>query len=466
MRRLVLRDPFPTHRLRPLTVDQSAEYLARRIGAAPEPSVLAELWRATGGNPAAMLSACSYLSDEQLHGLVPFPDPVPIGPELVAAYGQWVEGLDADAAAATTIAATALMSRPVLQDALAQVDLGFEALDQVIEMKAISILGDRVEFMHPLTRAAAFQQATSRLKVERAAGRRARLRASWAHRTGGPPGGPLDDPARRRHRRHVPASLPTRPRARRRGRGRPVRGARCPLRPGSRARGTPPHPRRFALHAAGRPDRAMECLRRVTPVNSSASIVGHATYRAGRIAFATEGAPHSAAEMAAGAEASTADSPRGRGGHVGGRGGQRSLHGSHGGGCPPRVSSGTGRRIGTVCRSRPGPRDRTVDRTQHIHAGGGGDRQDSLVRLLNASTPFVGSPQLAYVIGSAVVQSAPPVLVRRWFGFMNGPASSAQHGLLGGAVTMVRAKELLSSGRVVGRAFRRRGRSDPVRRAA
>ena len=162
---LSFRTSFPTHRLRPLTVDQSAEYLARRIGAAPEPSVLAELWRATGGNPAAMLSACSYLSDEQLHGLVPFPDPVPIGPDLVAAYGQWVEGLDADAAAATTIAATALMSRPVLQDALAQMDLAFEALDQVIEMKAISILGDRVEFVHPLTRAAAFQQATSRLKV-------------------------------------------------------------------------------------------------------------------------------------------------------------------------------------------------------------------------------------------------------------------------------------------------------------
>ena len=34
------RPSFPTHRLRPLTVDQSAEYLTRRIGAAPEPSVL------------------------------------------------------------------------------------------------------------------------------------------------------------------------------------------------------------------------------------------------------------------------------------------------------------------------------------------------------------------------------------------------------------------------------------------
>ncbi len=74
--------------------------------------------------------------------------------------------------------------------------------------------------------------------------------------------------------------------------------------------------------------------------------------------------------------------------------------------------------------------------------------QDSLVRLLNSSLPFAGSPQLAYVIGSAVVQSGPPVLVRRWFGYMDDPAASAQRALLGGAVTMVRAKELLSSGRV------------------
>ncbi len=76
------------------------------------------------------------------------------------------------------------------------------------------------------------------------------------------------------------------------------------------------------------------------------------------------------------------------------------------------------------------------------------DGQDSLVRLVNATSPFVGSPQLAYVIGSAVVEGAPSVLVRRWFASMNAPAAAAQNGVLSSAVTMVRAKELLSSGRV------------------
>ena len=90
--------------------------------------------------------------------------------------------------------------------------------------------------------------------------------------------------------------------------------------------------------------------------------------------------------------------------------------------------------------------------------------QESLVRLLNSSLPFVGSPQLAYVIGSAVVQSGPPVLVRRWFAYMDDPAASPQRALLGGAVTMVRAKELLSW--LGGRGPRRcRRRRSPLRRA-
>ena len=291
-RRPVRRVPGPAHR-----------------GGTPEPSVLAELWRATGGNPGAMLSACSYLSDEQLHGLVPFPDPVPIGPELVAAYGQWVEGLDADTAAATTIAATALMSLPILQDALAQADLGLEALDPVLEMKAISILGDRVEFIHPLTRAAAFQRATSHLKVTaRRAVAHAYARAGHIERAA------LQAALSTTQRDDDVATMCQRASQHALGRGDTDAAARYEVL-GARFAQDPEHAARHLiraaslLHAAGRPERAMECLRRVTPVNSSASIVGHATYRAGRIAFATEGAPHSAAQMAAGAEATTADSP-------------------------------------------------------------------------------------------------------------------------------------------------------------
>ena len=89
---------FPVHKLQSLTLDQSSEYLLGRIGKLPDPSVLAELWRATGGNPAALLSACSHLRDEELDGLVPLPDPVPIGSELAEAFGSWADALNGEAA--------------------------------------------------------------------------------------------------------------------------------------------------------------------------------------------------------------------------------------------------------------------------------------------------------------------------------------------------------------------------------
>ncbi len=156
---------FPTHRLQPLTLEQSGEYLLRRTGMTPEPSVLLELWRSTGGVPAAMLSACSHLTDEELRGLLPFPDPVPIGTDVAGAYGRWAEDLEPDARAAATVAATALLPRPVLEDALEELGLTMESLRPAIDLGALSILGDRVEFSHPLTRAALFHQSPSRLQI-------------------------------------------------------------------------------------------------------------------------------------------------------------------------------------------------------------------------------------------------------------------------------------------------------------
>ncbi|HTU38400.1 MAG TPA: BTAD domain-containing putative transcriptional regulator [Acidimicrobiales bacterium] len=446
---LSFETPFPTHRLRPLTVDQSAEYLSRRIGVAPEHSVLTELWRATGGIPAAMLSACSFLTDEQLHGLVPFPDPVPIGSELVEAYGHWVDGLEGDSAAATTIAATALMSRPVLVDALGEADLHIDDLRPALDMKAVSILGDRVEFTHPLTRAAAFQRATSRLKVTAQ-----RVVAHAYARAGQIERAALHAALSSSQRDDDVATMCLRASQHALERGDADAAARYEVL-GARFAQDPEHAARHLirasslLHAAGRPDRAMECLRRVTPVNSSAAIVGHATYRAGRITFSTDGAPHSPAQMAAGAEASAAESPEDAVVMWADAAASaafmdqmdEAIRYARQAVQAAGKDSSPGRDLAVVTAS-------SLATLGTAREGALAEGQDSLVRLLNSSSPFVGSPQLAYVIGSAVVQSAPPVLVRRWFAFMNGPAGTESQGLLAGAATMVRAKGLLSSGRV------------------
>jgi DNA-binding SARP family transcriptional activator len=341
------------------------------------------------------------------------------------------------------------MSLPILQDALAQADLGLEALDPVLEKKTISILGDRVEFIHPLTRAAAFQRATSRLKVTaRRAVAHAYARAGHVERAA------LQAALSTTQRDDDVATMCQRASQHALGRGDTDAAARYEVL-GARFAPDPEHAARHLiraaalLHAAGRPERAMECLRRVTPVNSSASIVGHATYRAGRIAFATEGAPRSAAQMAAGAEATTADSPDDAVVMWADAAASAAFM--------DQMDEAVRYARQAVQAAGPEPsarRDLAVVTASSLatlrlsREGAVAGGQDSLVRLLNSSSPFVGSPQLAYVIGCAVVQSAPSVLISRWFAFMDDQAPSAQHALLGGAVMLVRVKELLSSGRV------------------
>ena len=50
------------------------------------------------------------LTDEELDGFVPLPDPLPIGSELAEPYGSWADGLGSETRLALTIAAAAWMS--------------------------------------------------------------------------------------------------------------------------------------------------------------------------------------------------------------------------------------------------------------------------------------------------------------------------------------------------------------------
>ncbi len=76
------------------------------------------------------------------------------------------------------------------------------------------------------------------------------------------------------------------------------------------------------------------------------------------------------------------------------------------------------------------------------------DHQDDLIRFMDTPRHFPGSPQLAYIVGCYVVHTAPPVLVRRWFAWLNGSTGTAQNRLLAASGSMVRAEEQIGSGRV------------------
>src|ERR1700693_4957218 len=177
-----------------------------------------------------------------------------------------------------------------------------KSLLPALALGALSILGDRVEFAHPLTRAALFHQSPSRLQIA------ARRAVSHAYaRVGRTERAALHAGLSSTERDEEVAALC-------------MQAAQIALQHsnldaaaqfeafGARFALNPEEAARHLIgaaslwQAAGRPERAMECLRRVTAVGSSPSIMGLAAYRAGRLAFSTEASPHSSAQMAIGAE--------------------------------------------------------------------------------------------------------------------------------------------------------------------
>src|SRR3989449_5038046 len=68
-------------------------------------SVAQTIWRASGGNPPALAEIPRLLSQRQLRGHDPLPDPLPVGNKLVTAYQLRLEGLLSPARTALLLAA-------------------------------------------------------------------------------------------------------------------------------------------------------------------------------------------------------------------------------------------------------------------------------------------------------------------------------------------------------------------------
>ena len=353
-----------------------------------------------------MLSACSYLSDEQLHGLVPSPIPCRSVPNSSTPTGTGSRTSIRNAAASdhdrghgTHVPSRARATRSPRRTSDSRRSSPCSRRRQSRSSETAS--------NSPIPSPAPPPSSTRRPATRSRPGEPSRTPTHGRDTSRGPRSKRRCPPTQRDDdvAIDVPPRLPACARTRRRRRRGTLRGAGRPLRAGPRTRGAPPDPRASLLHAAGRPDRAMECLRRVTPVNSSASIVGHATYRAGRIAFATDASPHSPAQMAAGAEAATADSPTDAVVMWADAAASAALmdlmddavryarQAIQVAGSEPSASRDLAIVTAQLVRHAPhAPRRHVAGRPRQPGA------------LLNAPSPFVGSPQLAYVIGSAVVR--------------------------------------------------------------
>ena len=125
------------------------------------PNVRARLLAEAHGNPLALLELPGGLSAEQLDGLDPLPDAIPLTPRLEGVFRQRISRLPSSAQTALLIAATDNAGEvPVVLRAAASLQLPAGALDPAQHAGLIQITGATIIFRHPLVRSALYQAAT------------------------------------------------------------------------------------------------------------------------------------------------------------------------------------------------------------------------------------------------------------------------------------------------------------------
>ena len=143
-----------------LAYQPAAEVLAGRARQA-SPGVRDRLLAEAAGNPLALLELASGLSDEQLHGLVPLPEAMPLTPRLEGVFRQRIGQLPPAAQTALLVAAADNTGdAPAVLRAAAGLQLPPDALDPAQRAALIGVIGATITFRHPLVRSALYQAAT------------------------------------------------------------------------------------------------------------------------------------------------------------------------------------------------------------------------------------------------------------------------------------------------------------------
>ena len=152
---------LPELRLSGLGVDATAQLLAERAPVPVAKQVTATLQRATAGNPLALVELLSLLDDTQLQGTRPLPELLPVGPAMRRAYGFQIARLPKRTQTALLLAAVeASGDLETLVSALRLRGLDLPALEPAEAAGLVALGEGRVEFCHPLLRAAAHQLAS------------------------------------------------------------------------------------------------------------------------------------------------------------------------------------------------------------------------------------------------------------------------------------------------------------------
>jgi DNA-binding CsgD family transcriptional regulator len=159
-------DSLPALSLGGLDLDATRE-LVRSFSGEPRPDQLHRLHRMTAGNPLALLELGGRIGELEL---LPQGSAIEISAELGRAFVRRLEGLPEETRTALLVAAADSTSTAAVYAAAAGLGVATPRLDAAVAAGLVSLVGDRVEFRHPLVRSAVYTAAD-------AAARRAAHRA-------------------------------------------------------------------------------------------------------------------------------------------------------------------------------------------------------------------------------------------------------------------------------------------------
>jgi DNA-binding CsgD family transcriptional regulator len=136
--------------------------LTAAAGPGLAPHVRDRLVAETRGNPLALIELPALLTDQQLAGRVPLPDPLPVGAGTGRAFTAQVERLAPPVRKLLLLAAADDSADPkVLVRAAERLGLDLQALEVAEEANLLQVRSGSVAFRHPLVRSAVYQSATA-----------------------------------------------------------------------------------------------------------------------------------------------------------------------------------------------------------------------------------------------------------------------------------------------------------------
>lgn len=439
----------PEHVLGAIDFDGSGELLERLGLPVPRWHVLKQLVRAVAGNPFALLQTVGRLGDEVLSGARELPKPVPVGTTVAESFEGCLAELDEDAREVAAAAATGAPV-PILASALLELDLEPKLLETLQATGLVTMRSHRIDFNHPLVRAAAYelvdpdrrdeiQMALARAYADRGYVERSAVHASQLHTR------PRDDVRiMATHAAQVSLTRGDRARA---AMFQEVAGefASSPVAAASHLAQAVP-----LWASTGHRDRATACVERAEAVaNLPDPLRADLAWRKASLTFVRTGQVEMVGRMAAAAELCARDAP-----------GDAVLMLIDAAACQLLAPPGTeaialARRAAQIARGVSSHSEVLADATLAIARTYSGQEEpddrkriQAVAMMLGQTQGFPGSPSVAFMVGQGLVINGNWTLAARWARWIAQCATTAGDQALGLVPPVLLAKIALEEGRI------------------